>query len=224
MLFLDNKYTKYYYNIVKRAKSRILPPNTYLEKHHILPRSLGGDNSKDNLVSLTGREHFICHILLTKMTTGKEYVSMMHAAIGMKRSRSYQERYINNRMYETLKKEYSAISSQRNKGKLASPETRKKMSAARKGKKKPVGFGEKISKALKGKPKPPMADSVKEQISNKLKGRTSHRRGKIGEYKHTEEAKQKIAESNRRRVYSQETKDRIAAGVRAAIERKRSAQ
>lgn len=223
MLFLDNKYTKCYFSIVNKAKSRVLPPDTYLEKHHILPRSLGGNNSKDNLVSLTGREHFICHILLTKMTTGKEYFSMMHAAIGMKRSRSYQERYINNRIYETLKKEYSAIIGQRNKGKTASPETREKMSIAKKGKKKPEGFGEQISNALKGKSKPPMLDSIKEKISSKLKGRNGHRRGKTGDYKHTDEAKQKIAESNKRRVYSQETKDKIAAGVKAANERRKLA-
>ena len=221
MIFLDNKYTSCYYSIVNRAKSRIIANGTYVEKHHIIPQSLGGDNSTTNLAILTAREHFICHILLTKMTVGRSKYSMIHAAIGMKRARNYQKRYINSRLYEIIKKEYSAISSQRNKGKTASPETRVKMSEAGKGKKKPAGFGEKISKALTGHVRGPMSEEQKQKRSEKLKGRNTHRKGKIGEYAHSEESKAKIAESNRKRVYSQETKDKIAAGVKAANERRK---
>lgn len=39
----------------------------YYEKHHIIPRSLGGDNSKDNLVLLTPREHYVAHKLLIRI-------------------------------------------------------------------------------------------------------------------------------------------------------------
>ena len=79
-MYLQNKYTRWYYNIVQRAQSRILPQDIYAEKHHIIPRSLGGDNSKENLVRLTAREHFVCHLLLTKMTEGKSKMSMCYAA------------------------------------------------------------------------------------------------------------------------------------------------
>lgn len=44
---------------------------TYLEKHHILPKSLGGDNSPENLISLTAREHFLAHWMLWKAVGGK---------------------------------------------------------------------------------------------------------------------------------------------------------
>jgi len=37
----------------------------YYEKHHIIPRGIGGTDDKENLVLLTAREHFICHKLLT---------------------------------------------------------------------------------------------------------------------------------------------------------------
>jgi len=84
-------------------------------------------------------------------------------------------------------------------GAIRSMETRAKMSASAKGK-------------LKG----PMSEELKQQISSKLKGKNTHRKGKIGEYKHTIEAKAKIAESNRRRIYSAETRAKIAAGVKAA--------
>jgi len=37
----------------------------YYEKHHIMPKCLGGSNEPENLVLLTAREHYICHKLLT---------------------------------------------------------------------------------------------------------------------------------------------------------------
>jgi hypothetical protein len=221
MLFLNNKYTSCYYSIINRAQSRSLPEEVYSENHHILPRSLGGNNSTGNLVQLSGREHFICHILLTKMTEGRAKYSMIHAAIGMKRARAYQDRYINSRLYETVRKEFALISSQRNKGKTVTVETRAKMSLASKGRSKSEETKLKMSAAAKGKPKGPMSNEQKLKRSNTLKGCGGHRRGKVGEYKHTLESKAKIAESNRRRVYSQETKDKIAAGVRAANERRK---
>ena len=61
-------YTNIYYSIIEKAKTRIKEPNAYYENHHIIPVSFGGSNKKDNLVSLTAREHFICHYLLTKIT------------------------------------------------------------------------------------------------------------------------------------------------------------
>ena len=63
----------------------------------------------------------------------------------------------------------------------------------------------KMSASAKGKPKGPMSEELKQQISSKLKGKNTHRKGKIGEYKHTLESKAKIAESNRRRIYSAES-------------------
>ena len=44
----------------------------YYEKHHIVPRSMGGSNKKSNLVDLTAREHYVCHRLLTKMVQDPE--------------------------------------------------------------------------------------------------------------------------------------------------------
>jgi hypothetical protein len=58
-------YSKIYESIVERAKNRIL--TEYSEKHHILPKCLGGTDESDNLVRLTFREHFLCHQLLCKI-------------------------------------------------------------------------------------------------------------------------------------------------------------
>jgi 5-methylcytosine-specific restriction endonuclease McrA len=76
-MFLNNKYTNYYNSIINRAKSRILPKEIYTERHHIIPKSLGGSNSKNNLVLLTAREHRLEHMLLTKMLIDPEHIKKM---------------------------------------------------------------------------------------------------------------------------------------------------
>lgn len=58
-------YTKIYNNIILNASTRV--KSKRLERHHILPESCGGTNSTTNLVYLTTREHFICHMLLVRM-------------------------------------------------------------------------------------------------------------------------------------------------------------
>ena len=70
-MYLQNKYSYCYYNIIANAQSRTFVPDI-VEKHHILPKRLGGTNDKSNLVVLTPREHYICQLLLTKMYKGKE--------------------------------------------------------------------------------------------------------------------------------------------------------
>lgn len=76
-MFIESKYKKWYYQIIDRSNNRCI--NGYTEKHHIIPKSLGGSNSKDNLAILTAREHFICHWLLTKMTLGESRAKMIYA-------------------------------------------------------------------------------------------------------------------------------------------------
>lgn len=66
---IDNKWYTIYNAIINQAKSRGLDKskvNFITEKHHILPKSFGGNNTNDNLVLLSLKEHFICHHLLTK--------------------------------------------------------------------------------------------------------------------------------------------------------------
>ena len=111
MLFTANKYTRWYYDIVDRAKTRVLDADTYIETHHIIPRSLGGDNNKSNLAILAGREHFICHWLLTKMTTGKEQKKMAYACKMMMHSHGKgQQRYrVTSRIYESLKQKLNML-------------------------------------------------------------------------------------------------------------------
>ena len=113
-----NKYENWYNAITTKAKLRTI--DGYKERHHIIPRSLGGPDTKENLVDLTAREHFICHWLLVKIYSGEAKSKMVYALNGMKRNGQYTQRYetkITSRVYENLKKEFSIVHSATMKGK-----------------------------------------------------------------------------------------------------------
>jgi len=114
MLFLPNKYTSWYYSIINKAYQRIT--EGYTEKHHIIPRTLGGKNDKSNLVSLTAREHFVCHLLLTKMLTGLERQKMVYALhmLSNTKNSNQQTRYApSSKLYEYERKIFSETHSLR---------------------------------------------------------------------------------------------------------------
>jgi HNH endonuclease len=128
-IFLDNKYTRWYYQIVNRARGRQLPQDKYREVHHIIPKSMGGEDSESNLVELTAREHFICHWLLTKMTKTRNYKNKMIKAIMIMSccSNEYQERYknaITSRVFECLRKKHASLMRKFNLGHHVSASTR----------------------------------------------------------------------------------------------------
>lgn len=101
MIFINNKYTQWYYAIITNA--RTVTRTGYLEKHHIIPRSLGGDDSTDNLVKLTAREHFICHLLLTKMVSGPSRFKMLSAVTKFRQARKYQKRILTSWEYQKIR-------------------------------------------------------------------------------------------------------------------------
>jgi hypothetical protein len=104
-MFKENKYSQCYYNIIERAKSR--EKIGYTETHHILPRSMGGSNDSSNLVELTAREHYICHLLLPKMTDGKNHYKMIYAYTIMSGRKIYGAR-----KYAFYREEYAKINSE----------------------------------------------------------------------------------------------------------------
>ena len=106
-MFLNNKYTKTYFKMINSGfKNK--PNHGYYERHNIIPKSIGGANSESNLTYLTARQHFLCHLLLLKMTTGNQKKSMAFAYFGMRRSNSKKKggRYdsINSKLYEKYRK------------------------------------------------------------------------------------------------------------------------
>ena len=90
-----------YFQIIERAKHRKLPADVYTEKHHIIPRCMGGRDSDDNIAILTAREHFISHWLLVKIypDTWKLY----YAFFQMTKKHSHK-RIISSRQFESARR------------------------------------------------------------------------------------------------------------------------
>jgi hypothetical protein len=89
-------------------KRKLNPPSGYTEKHHIIPRSLGGSNKRANIIILTAREHFIAHYLLFKMQVinTPQYHSMRKAFLMMGVvSPDNSLRYISGLKFSKLKEE-----------------------------------------------------------------------------------------------------------------------
>ena len=112
MIFIANRYTRIYYSVIERAQSRILPKEIYKEKHHIVPRCMGGADDPENIASLTFKEHLFCHKLLVRMTEGPSRGKLSFAVLLMAREKS------NNRIYATIKDNAREYAREYNKGKL----------------------------------------------------------------------------------------------------------
>lgn len=103
-MFKDNKYTKWYFSIIENRRNNPIE-NEYNEKHHVIPRSMGGSNRKDNLVGLQAKEHFICHMLLVKMTSGRDKAKMSYALRMMMKENEHHKRHkLTAGAYERIKK------------------------------------------------------------------------------------------------------------------------
>ena len=206
-MFIENKYYKYYNNLIHRAKNRLL--DCYCEKHHIIPKSIGGSDDKDNLVYLTAKEHFIAHLLLTKITLGKNKSKMLNAIFCMINMNGTK---VNSKTYEKLKNEYSLFMQENNPVFLK--ETKEKISNTLKeyyksnkipfeGKKHSEESKKLISEKRKG---------LKFTEEHKLKISLAHQ-GKKG-FKHSEETKKIISQKNKNinlgRKHSEETKKKLS--------------
>ena len=123
-MFVNNKYKKWHDSIIDRAKNRVL--SFYVEKHHIIPKSCGGSDDKFNLVSLTLREHFIVHLLLTKILKGNNKAKMILAFNFM-----CDLKKKNSRLFDNLRSKGLKILSKKLTGRKIPKETKDKIKYAR---------------------------------------------------------------------------------------------
>lgn len=154
-IFLKNKYTKWYINIIEAAKKRNHKKISFdgYETHHIIPKSCGGSNTRDNLITLTIREHFLVHLLLIKMFDDNRRYKMYNAIHRMAVSGCY---LVNSYSFTTARKYHAeAVSVHRsNKSEREREISRKNLKKAcefNKGRRYPVEHRTKISNALKGR-------------------------------------------------------------------------
>lgn len=125
-------YSRIYIELMERASNRDL--KGYSEKHHIVPKCMGGDDKPRNIAVLTPEEHYLAHLLLVKIYPDN---SKLVCAANMMTVDSNGCR-MNNKRYKWVREKYSAnksISQIGNKyalGKKHSKETKIKMSKIKK--------------------------------------------------------------------------------------------
>lgn len=100
-------YEQIYYNLISKARARASSKiearavlDGYSECHHIIPKCIGGTDDISNLVHLSAREHFVSHLLLTKIYP-KEY-KLLYACFRMLFTNHNEER-LRGKTYEELK-------------------------------------------------------------------------------------------------------------------------
>ena len=96
-------YKRIYEDLIERGKVRVLK-DTYYERHHIVPRCMGGTDDSSNLVNLTPEEHYVAHQLLVKIFP--ENRKILNAAIGMIPDRP------SNKLYGWLRRKFSKSQSE----------------------------------------------------------------------------------------------------------------
>lgn len=112
---MTTKYEIWYNSLIEKrrkyplTKDKSDPNYVYCERHHIVPKCLGGSNSPENIVNLTSREHFIAHILLVKIyqkqNNKNAYIKMSLALFSLKTLKNGCIRplkYFSSRLFEKL--------------------------------------------------------------------------------------------------------------------------
>jgi len=197
-------YQRIYNELIINRQNNPLSKETYTEKHHIIPKSHGGSNNKDNLVVLNAREHFIAHWLLWRIHRDRATAY----SFNMMCKDRHGSRYKNSLGFAEAKKAQSkAVSiyqSGENSGmygKRHSEETKKKMSSSQIGSKNHRYGKPSINKGVKyslerienmsniGRGRK-ATDETKRKISEATKGKNNPNFGK----RHGEETKIRISE------------------------------
>lgn len=128
----------------------------YVESHHIIPKCVGGEDIEENLVLLTPKEHYLCHLLLIDIYPSSKGLNLAikfmfdsgkySKSMGIKKFSEIREKSIeylkeintgeNNPMYgKKITERHKRILSEANKG-PKSKETKERMSKSQLGKKR----------------------------------------------------------------------------------------
>ena len=213
-------YVNVYYSIIKNRLDN--PVEGYVERHHIVPKSEGGTDNDDNIVALTAREHYICHLLLAKIYDDfKMYSAIIYMQTGGIKNRQFK---YNNRLYGKMREEFGKKISERMsgenhpnygkkrpehseklRGKKHTKEFCQKISKIKMGHTVSESTREKISKSKLGK-KLNLSDKQHEQYRIRLTGENNPFYGKS----HSEETKEKIRKKAIGRKLSAETKEKMS--------------
>lgn len=172
-------YWRIYSRLIDRSRARVL--TGYVERHHVVPRCLGGTNSHDNIVHLTPEEHYVAHQLLAKLYP-KSW-GLMHAAVLMTSNTNPGR---SNKLYGWMRRKLSA----RLRGRKLSAEYRRNIALAGVGRTRSPEAIAKMRETMRRNPRP-CSLSTKLKIGAANRGR-----------RHTEETKLKMSKTRKGRRFS----------------------
>jgi hypothetical protein len=186
MIFLNNKYTKIYFCLIEKSKNQSI--DGYFENHHIIPKCLGGKDTKDNLIKFTARQHFVAHLLLTKMCDSNNKYKLYNAFSKMLCNGKDNKRYLpSSKFYEYSKKLMAEYMKNNNPAKRE--DVRKKMSENSWAKSEKAEEIKKLISQIKIGKKLNLTD---EQRKNRSEKRTGERNGMYGKT-HSKETREKLS-------------------------------
>jgi len=145
-------YKHIYDSLIYKCKNRE-KPNSYTERHHILPRCMQGNDTEDNLVFLTAKEHFVAHHLLCKIYPTNPKLWFAFNAMVHWRSKNTNKRTdvvkLTASQYEQLRIKRNETISKLMSGRFVSEETKEKIRKINSGKKLSQDHKNKISQKAK---------------------------------------------------------------------------
>ena len=178
-------YEEFIQNILN-TRGRFECGEEYHERHHIIPKCMGGTNKKDNLIDLFAREHFIAHKLLAQENPNNDSLVYGWTCMAFIKN-NHQERYeITAEEYEKAKIALSALA----KGKQLSEEHRKKIGDANRGRVVPESARQAVAKANASRV---WSKESRQKLSNTISGENHPWFGRH----HSEESRIKMSEAQK---------------------------
>ena len=182
--YIDNTTYDEFIQSILDTRGRFNCGEEYHERHHIIPKCIGGGNEDNNLIDLFAREHFIAHKLLAKENPSEE--KLAHAWTFMCRIKKDNKVFqITPEEYEDAKLNYIKLI----KGKPFSEEHRKKIGSANKGKIRT----EEMRKRMSITNKREWSKESRQKLSKTISGENHPLFGTHP----TEETRRKISQSNK---------------------------
>jgi 5-methylcytosine-specific restriction endonuclease McrA len=180
-------YQRHYEILIDRARNRKL--TSYSEKHHVIPRCLGGGDESQNIVRLTPEEHYVAHQLLAKIhpTNRKLVYAAWAMCIGEGR---------NNKRYAWIKNRLRKILSETHKGRKMPEWNKRKLIEVNTGRPCSEETRKKISEAQIGKV---LTEDHRRKLSESHKGK-----------KPSEETRMRMSEAGKKRVWSEEVRRKLS--------------
>ena len=204
-------YNEFINNILE-TRGRFACGDEYHERHHIVPRCMGGADDKENLIDLFAREHFEAHRLLALENPDNDKLTYAWWMMAHCQANN-QDRYeLTAEEYEEAKIAASKKQGEAQRKRMSSLETRKRISESLTGRyvgDKNPNYGKHLS------------ESAKEKISKANKGKSAgennyfynvHMCGEDNPFygrKHTQESRRKMSESLKGRTLSEEHKQKM---------------